>query len=247
MPTLNWERVLLGFASIILAAGLSSTAMAQADADAGNARVHHRNNCRLAHQVLVSGQPASKYEWALGYSTGCGALGGEGLATVLPRYRAVAGPGGQLEKVVEAAALLTDGRVFDAALTLAEDREAGVGARVQAIRIVYHQLNTATFQVYEAFVNDPWKTKTGYIPLVGSEASSIGAPLPKGAMDRAETLLSGIVSDSAAPEPVRLAATYLRDEIRLKQARARLCGAGVVPAECTRLLDEWEAQQEPVI
>lgn len=247
MPKLNRERVALAFTSLLLAVGSSSAAMAQADSGVGSTQVHHRNNCRLSHQILVSGQPANKFEWALGYSNGCGVLGGEGLAAVLPRYRAVAGPGGQLEKVVEAAALLTDGHVFDAALTLAEDRGAGVGARVQAMRIVYHQLNTATFQLYEAFVNDPWKTKTAYLPLVGSEASPVGTPLPSDALDKAEKVLSGIVSDVAVPGPVQLAATYLRDEIRLKQARARLCGAHVVPAECTRLLDEWEAQQEPVI
>ncbi len=34
--------------------------------------VHHRNNCRLAGQVITTGRPAAHTTWALSYIGACG-------------------------------------------------------------------------------------------------------------------------------------------------------------------------------
>ena len=153
-------------------------------------------------------------------------------------------PGGEMEKLVESVALLTDRRVFEAALALASDRSGGTAARVNAIRIMYHQLNPATFQRYEAFVTDSWETKIVYMPYVVSEAPPMGTPLPSDALQQAERALDAIEADAVAPRAIRLAAAYLRGNVELQSAKARLCGAGVTSQECSRRLDEWEAQQD---
>ena len=55
-------------AAIFILALSSAPAAAQSDTVPwrGYTDEQHRNDCRLAHQVLTLGQPAVKREWALG-------------------------------------------------------------------------------------------------------------------------------------------------------------------------------------
>jgi hypothetical protein len=143
---------------------LSTPTLAQSGTTQEDPQVHHRNACRLAHQILVHGQPANKRIWAIGYANGCGDLGGDALAAAVLQYRSGRVPNGEMEKLVESAALLVDARIFEAALSLAAHRDAVATNRVQAIRIAFHQLNPSRFESYEAFIVDPLRTTTTYTP-----------------------------------------------------------------------------------
>lgn len=207
--------------------------------------VEHRNDCRLAHQVLVHGQPANKRSWAISYSNGCGALGGEALAKVLPEFRSVSAPGGEMETVVKSAASLTDRRIFEAALALAADNAASEVARVQAIRIVYHQLNPATFYAYNHFIADSRATGSFHTPFVVSEAPPVGTPLAADALQRAHDVLKDLEGNGTRRTPLNIAAEHVVGHAEITLLVRRLCGTDrVATAECARRLDEWEEQQE---
>lgn len=226
--------------------GAATPVAAQGRGDEQAWLVQRRNDSRLARQVLVHGQPANRRDWALGQINSCGALGGESLAAAIPRYRTVSAPGGEMEKLVQSAAYLTDGNIFNAALALAADESAAGAARIQAIRIAYHQLNPAVYQSYEAFLTDSWETGIVHVGSITSEAPPQGTPLPGDALERAIRVLQRILATPSAPVPVRQAATYLRDDVEWKQLRLRVCGADAPPAACDRLLDEWKAEEEPM-
>jgi hypothetical protein len=149
-----------------------------------------------------------------------------------------------MEKLVQSAAYLTDGNIFNAALVLAGDEGAAGAARVQGIRIAYHQLNPAVYQSYEAFLINPLETNIVHVGSITSEAPPKGTPLPGDALERATRVLHRILATSSAPKPVRQAAMYLLDDVGGKQLRLRVCGAEMSPAECDRRMDEWEAQQD---
>lgn len=233
----------LAVALLALATGAATPAATQGH-DEEAWLVQRRNECRLAQQVLVHGQPANKKDWALGQINSCGALGGESLAAAIPQYRTVSAPGGEMEKLVQSAAYLTDGNIFNAALMLAADERAAGAARVQAIRIAYHQLNPSVYQSYEAFLTNPLETRIVHSGSITSEAPPLGTPLPGDALERAMRVLHRILATPSAPQHVHQAAMYLLDDVEGKQLRLRLCGAEAAPAECDRRLDEWESQQD---
>jgi hypothetical protein len=116
--------------------------------------VNHRNDCRLAHQVLTNGQPAVKRSWALAIVAGCGPLGGEALAHLLREHRFDTEQNPELERIVTSATKLTDRAIYEAAIAVAQDRTAGVVGRVEALRTLYNQLTPGSFAPYESFVTD---------------------------------------------------------------------------------------------
>lgn len=243
MRTVKLNQAFVAVAALFFTTGAVTPIASQGRGDDQAAQAQHRNDCRLAQQVLVQGQPANKKDWAFGQINSCGTVGGESLAAAIIQYRRVNAPGGEMEKLVQSAAYLTDGKIFGAALALAADEGAAGAARVQAIRIAYHQLNPAVYQSYEAFLNNPLETRVLLIGSITSEAPMKGTPLPGDALEKATHVMTGILMRSSAPRQVRQAATYLLSDVEGKQLRLRVCGADASPAECERRLDEWEAEQ----
>lgn len=244
MCTFIRHRIFVPVGLLLFAIGSVAPGAAQSRSGEEDEQRHQRNDCRLAHQILVHGQPAQKRDWAIGYASNCGVLGGEALAAAIPLFRAVSATEGEMERLVQSAAFLIDQRIFQSALALAVDKTATPVSRVQAIRIAYHQLNPATFQSYEAFVSDSRETGIVHMPSVGSEAPAVGTPLPDDALERTMSAMSDVVAENTTSQAVRRAATYLLGDAEWKRVRERLCGAGISKQECSRRLDEWEAQQD---
>lgn len=115
----------------------------------------HRAECRLAHQVLTQGQPADKRDWAVGKTRTCPSLGGEAIASELDRLRTVDQRTDELERVVLATSSFVDRRIVSRALDIASDAAAGTAARVQAIRVLSHQMAPSALTQYEQFVQPP--------------------------------------------------------------------------------------------
>src|ERR687886_776991 len=72
------------FATILAAVIAPHAISAQAVSDS----VKHRNDCRLAEQVLTTGEPAPRREWAQVYISYCGfEMWGRSMATAVQRSR----------------------------------------------------------------------------------------------------------------------------------------------------------------
>lgn len=151
--------------------------------------VQHRNDCRLAGQVLTQGQPANKRPWALAYIELCGVQGGQVLATVLDQNRHTNSLPSYPEDVVMVTSAFHDAAVFRAALDIASDRTAGKVARIQALRVLFYQFSKGQVDPYESFLASDEST---YVPLT-DWGCSVGDPLPPDAAQRTLTVTDRIV------------------------------------------------------
>jgi hypothetical protein len=96
----------------------------------------HRNDCRLAEQVLATGRPPTRKEWALGVVWNCRDAGPT-LAAALTAAGASTDTA-YLNPLTAPFIQLRDGYVVTAALALAGDRYASLTARVVAIRTLMY-------------------------------------------------------------------------------------------------------------
>ena len=153
MHRLSWAY---GLALTLIVPG-SACAQLQPDS------VHHRNECRLARQILLQGQPANKRDWALNHILRCGAVGGATIAAMVSesRHHETNDPG--LEQTVMLTASMRDDSIFGAALGVAQDAAAGKASRIQALRILYFQIASwMAMDPYGSFLADSGGT---YVPL----------------------------------------------------------------------------------
>lgn len=202
---------------------------------------HHRNDCRLAHQVLTLGQPAKKRAWALSVAPSCGPLGGEALAHILREHRGDVAWTQASEDIVLAATNLIDRSLFETGLHIAADPSAGPVARVQAVRVVYHQFNPGVYEEYAGFVEgSSLKGLAVGAMRISSEPPARAEPLPVGRYDLAEKVMREIVGDPSAPAILRRAARRILESVEAHRRVERVCGvdADVWSEECSRRLDE---------
>lgn len=190
--------------------------------------VHHRNDCRLAHQVLTHGQPAEKRDWALRVIPTCGPLGGEAIADLLREYADATVRTEEYDRIVLLGARLTDHSIYEAAMALAADPDANELARVQAVRAVYYQLSPGSFDDYESLVTP------GVLPFAtGTYHSSVGEPLPADAFFRARDAMAAIARDAALAERLRTVADKTRATATARIRMDERC-RGVSLQECMR-------------
>lgn len=165
--------------------------------------VQARNDCRLAHQVLVHGQPANKRDWALTVVDDCGPEGADAIAHVLRTQRIATTRSAGLDQLANAASMIVDAEVFRAALEVAADETAGEAARVHAIGIVNTQI-TRSVLPYEALVTDP-RTGRLFVGDVTTWQPLAVRELPADARAAAVATLSRLMTESQSPV-IRLAA-----------------------------------------
>jgi hypothetical protein len=175
-------------------------------------RDHHRDECRLANQVLTQGQPANQRDRALRIITTCGPLGGVTIGQLLRDHRHEGAWTEGLEEVVRLTADLADRSIYNSAVEIAADPAAGTAARVQALRVLYYQITPGSLDPYESFLPD---TRRSYVRMLHGPA--IGEPLPPDAVHELFTLASGIAADPATNDTVRSAATklHVRAEVKM--------------------------------
>lgn len=156
--------------------------------------VQARNDCRLAFQVLVHGQPANKRDWALTVIGDCGPEGADAIAHALREERRASTRTLGLDDLANVASTIVDAEVFRAALDIAGDATAGEAARVHAIGILNTQI-TRRVLPYEALVTDPHAGRvvlgdvTTWQPLLVRE-------LPPDARSTTLTLLTRLLAES---------------------------------------------------
>ena len=206
-------------------------------AQATSGTISHRNDCRLAGQVLTLGHPANREGWALNIIVSCGNEGGVALSRTLERYQRSLNPL-VMEPIVWAATRLRDASVYETALAMTSDPTASIAARVQAIRILSAQLDPqqgGASASYDYYASSRITEKgVGFDGLIATADDPIftGRALPSDALSRAEHRMRRVAGDPHTPQPVRNAATTLLVEI----GGYKIC-VGVTAAECRRLLE----------
>lgn len=167
--------------------------------------VRHRNDCRLAEQILYDGQPDVRRTWALGIIGTC-----DQAATLLAQlWSAPPSDDTELQALYRASARVGDGRVFEAAFGVAADAGMPAPTRVAALGVVVSSVHpevilslvdrTPLEGVPPLEWNDVWGTVDHPVQLEGA------VPLPENSLGRvgalaqelAETATDALVRDAA--------------------------------------------------
>lgn len=205
--------------------------------------IRHRNDCRLARQVLEHGHPASKRVWALSHFVSCGPEAGLVAANVLSQHRDDEGFSRELDEIVSAATSLVDGRMAAAALEIAIDPGAGKAARVQALRLLYAQVRPGVNVPYVRIIQTGERSSMdafGHIntrvePLESDvlvpEPIFFGTELPMTELSRIGAVIGSLQGTAEAPD-VRVAAGHVSRAYR----SYLLCPRGTPQAECVENL-----------
>ena len=120
------RRALLSILVAMVPAGASAQARESIDA-------RHRADCRLAGQVLTTGQPATHRAWALEMIDQCQDTGPAVLATLWSNAPSVAAT---LDSLTVPSVRLWDQRLFNALVTVAKSRGAADLKRVAALIVL---------------------------------------------------------------------------------------------------------------
>ena len=206
-------RCAVGLLVLAASLGVPARLLAQADPDS----VRHRNDCRLAAQVVTLGQPAIRRTWALRTLPTCGAVGGRAIAEALRAASTAQRWEQGLEDIVMLSSVLHDAQIFSAAADIAANPGAGKAARIQAIRVLYFQIGRGRTDPYESFLAEASDGPT-YVP-VSDYPFAIGEPLPRDAGTRAARVASTILSQPGLDPDICAAAQRLaRAASRVREA-----------------------------
>lgn len=97
---------------------------------------HLRNDCRLAAQVIRTGNPAPRREWAMGAIRRCDQ---SGPATLADAWRTpVPAEPSQLDELFNATRDFNDRRVVDAVATVARDASTPDVTRIYALALLFN-------------------------------------------------------------------------------------------------------------
>ena len=214
--------------------------------------IHHRNNCRLARQVLLHGQPAPKRPWALGYFVTCRSDAVEIVSQTLRQHRTATTFAREFDEVISAASSLSDREIAFASLRVATDNTAGLAARLQALRLLYAQVVPGAQLDYTRLLrlstsadsaSVPGATRERYEPLeqdwVVDRAIYAGEPFRPGDLDLIGRDLAAIASSTRESITVRAAASAVAGAYRA----AATCPRGTSPRACRARLQEAQQQR----
>jgi hypothetical protein len=175
--------------------------------------VKHRNDCRLAAQVLGTGHPAPHREWALRYIANCE---GEGPAVLAALWRS-APNSGDVETLVRSSLRLRDARLYNQLRETAGDRSRPGPVRVGAMLVLarYTDPRNAIW-LTDLVPPDSIRqirlvpaSSTGFHPLTGD------VPLRGPIAPSVLTLLEGIAAArTSEPREVWYAAAVLAKRVR---------------------------------
>ena len=198
--------ILFALAGIAVSVGNAS---AQADADS----VKHRNDCRLAEQVIATGNPRPHRAWAGTVIRTCGAEAFTRATTSgLQRLRTSSDTTALRDVWGRALLYVNSQRAFDLGLEIAADRSASTEARVFAIMGVLRMLRP------NEGIDIPTLTRTDRTgshyryswcsdgQTAGVRQKVVGSPVDANARSRVREVGRSIVNDASNPATVRAAA-----------------------------------------
>lgn len=201
----HFRKFVLAF-TLLLTVGSASTAYAQVGAE-GPVDVKHRNDCRLAAQVIATGTVEPKSDWALSMISSCGAEGGRALAAAV-RQSSSSSDTTWLNRLTQRALYLHDGQLYRAALEVAGATHASVPARIFAFRtLVNHVEPTTWFHAIDDMAPERFQGIWHCSPsFLGHEIASTGLAIPEDGRREVRELASRTFATPTAPESVKAAA-----------------------------------------
>ena len=183
------------------------------EAQANSDSVRLRNDCRLAAQVIQTGQPAPKLEWAWQILGACPGEAGPTAALALQRLR-TATDTTDFAGVLAVGFNVRDGVLFEAALKVAGDPGASPMARVESLVVLVYQLSDSLDMTYADIAKAD--TVSG-CPLswdMDRGRPMPGAPLPADARALAGAATGAIKNDPRSPVVVRIASDCVSEALR---------------------------------
>ncbi|MDB4951309.1 MAG: hypothetical protein JWM27_3958 [Gemmatimonadetes bacterium] len=169
------------------------------------ADVHLRKECRKAAQIIRLGRPESERGEAYALISNCGADGGAALADALAARR-LTDRIAPLDSLTRPASELRDGRLFEAAFSVATDRTSSPVARVFALRVVFVTFYRGAVPTFEQFTGSD-RSRGCLGEVLGLEGGlSDGSPVAPDAARRALELSRRTLADATEPALVRAAA-----------------------------------------
>ena len=195
MPTKLMVRL---FPIVLICACAPMYVSAQAAPDS----VKRRNDCRLAAQVLASGHPAPREEWALAAIWSCPDAG-PALATALKAAR-TSTDSAYLNALTAPLSRLHDGAVFTAAMEVAGDNAASVPARLASFRALITSVHPGAYVDLATLARDDPRmcfSSRGVHTVVVA-----GTPVPADVRQQVRSLARRIFADISAPRAVHQAA-----------------------------------------
>ena len=128
-------RALALLASVI--AAIPADARAQGG-DANPVAVKHRNDCRLAAQVLTRGEPHTRRDWARDYISSCPE---EGPPAIAQEWRAVPADTAAVLQLMRASTAIHDARIYEQLRAVVADRSRPDVIRVGAMHVLDNYVN----------------------------------------------------------------------------------------------------------
>jgi hypothetical protein len=200
-------RILILLAAAILA-GSPRSAAAQANPDS----VRHRNQCRLASQVLLTGAPAPHKNWAWTYIDSCSPAERVSVYTHAVQQARATSDLPELHRAIMPIVWFRDGQLFDEVMELAADASATVPARIVAFVALASLRNPQAAPSYTRFIGAT--TEVNGVPVAqcsGRRAHTPEfvtgpSPLPDDYRERIDAVALQVSRDPSQPRDVRSAA-----------------------------------------
>lgn len=196
------KSIIAAFVLLVGAGSLPSCATAQANPDS----IHHRNDCRLAAQVLTTGNPRPRLEWAAQVIQQCPSVGVT-VAEGLSQHR-TSRDTAFLNWITLGANSVQDRAMLETGLTVLQDATASPEARVYAARLLYWLLYPSAGAYYGTLVDADGDGRWPCIAFGSSSHLDLiqGAALPADWREQVHGAASAIARDLTVPTPVREAA-----------------------------------------
>jgi hypothetical protein len=113
--------------------GARPAEMRAQDHGANPLMVKHRNDCRLAAQVLLIDEPRTQRDWARGYIANCE---NEGVPAIVREWRNVPNDTAAVVQLMHASTAIRDMRIYEQARAVAVDRSRADVVRVGAMHVL---------------------------------------------------------------------------------------------------------------
>jgi hypothetical protein len=186
---------------------LAGRAVAQANPDS----IKHRNDCRLVAQVLTTGHPAPKTDWAFTIVGNCGDEGIQALSAGILSMKSSLDTG-ILAGLSQQARYYHDGSIFASALTVAGDPSASIPARIYSLLTLQYIILPSSSNTYAEATSDidanGWPVCTRIIrEQSGARVRPGITPLPADYEAQAQALTRQLRADASTPALVRAAAS----------------------------------------
>jgi len=163
-------------------------------AQANPGEIKHRNDCRLAEQVLVKGEPANKRAWALQLIGTCD----EAPAVLVGLWTSPPTDADEIQSLYYASIHSGDPQVFDAAFAVVQNTSAPSTLRLAALGTVVTRvrpdlmLSFSERKPLEGIPPLEWNNVWGTVDHPWDEAG----PPPAGAMDQVVQLVHELATNS---------------------------------------------------